>query len=109
MSGVTYHGEYPEGQDYIDHRGYRFERGKPTSITDKAELRKFAGNRFFKTPESDKDEVEQGKDEAEAAEVQSLQTWLNEHEVPFHHRTGLSKLRELKEDYEKRVTEAQAD
>lgn len=109
MSAVTYHGEYPDGQDYIDHQGYRFERGKSTSVTDKTDLAKLAANRFFKTPQSDKEEVEQGQDEAEVAEAQTLQTWLREHEVPFHHKLGLSKLRDLKEDYEKRVAEAQAD
>lgn len=101
MTSVTYHGELPDGQDSIEQHCYVFERGKSVNVTNAEHLRKLAGNRFFKVAgKSDKELVEQGKDEAESAEVQSLQDYLREQNVPFHHKAGLTKLRDLKEAHE---------
>lgn len=105
MSVVTYHGEYPEGQvdgegePFIVQQGYTFNPGKGVKVTDKHDLLELTKNRFFKTPDSDKEEVEQAKAEAEEAELHTLQAWLDDHEVPYHHRAGLEKLRTLKNDY----------
>jgi len=116
MSGVTYHGEYPlgvedeDGNPFIVQHGYTFVKGgKSVSVTDKALLAKFQGNRFFKTEGSDKEDVEQGKDEAEQAELVTLQTYLADEGVPFHRNTGVGKLREMKEAHEKAIALAQAD
>lgn len=106
MSAVTYHGEYPEGQEdgegkrYIEQYGYTFVEGKSVDVKEKDLLAKFAGNRFFKVPESDKDEIERGKGEAEKAELEATQAWLREHKVPFHHRANLDTLKGLRADYE---------
>lgn len=113
MSAVTYHGQFPDGQErdgdpYIEQYGYTFVGNKSVNVTDEVHLRKFAGNRFFKVAgKSDKDAVEQGQDEAEKAEAESLREWLNEHQVPFHHKLGLEKLRDLKEAYLKAQDKAQ--
>ncbi len=107
MATVTYHGEFPEGQDTIVQHGYEFERGgKGVKVEEKDLLAKFAGNRFFKTEGADADEVKRGKDEAEAAELQTLKDWLNDHQVPFHHKAGLEKLRGMKADYEMQTQKA---
>lgn len=108
MASVKYHGEFPEGKDTIIQHGYEFEAGKSVSVTDKDHLAKFAGNRFFEVSgESDKDAVNQGKDDAEKAEVETLQGWLRDHQVPFHHKAGLNTLRKLREDYEAAQLKAQ--
>ena len=110
MAQVKYHGEYPEGADSITQHGFVFEDGKAVNVTDKALIEKFAGNRFFEVSgESDKDQVKQGQADAEKAEVESLQGWLNEHKVPFHHKLGADKLRALKADYLKAQEKAQAE
>lgn len=106
MSAVTYHGEYPadqvneDGKRYIVQHGETFVEGKSVNVTDKALLAKFAGNRFFKTSESDKDAVEQGKDEAEKAEADALRAELVEAGYTPHHRLGLNALRDLKAQHE---------
>lgn len=108
MAQVKYHGEFPEGKDTIEQHGYEFEAGKAVNVTDKTLIEKFAGNRFFEVSgESKKEEVEQGKEEAEQAETESLKAWLNEHQVPFHHKLGADKLRALKADYLKAQEKAQ--
>lgn len=107
MSGVTYIGEYPADSDSIEQYGYTFERGKSVNVTDKAHLAKLSANRFFKTADSDKDQVEAAADEAEQAEIQTLRAYLAEENVPAHHKLGLSKLRDLKEQHEKAKAEAQ--
>lgn len=108
MAGVTYHGEFPEGQDTITQHGYEFSRdGKSVSVTDQEDLAKFARNRFFKTADSEKEQVEAGKEEAEQAETETLKAWLNERNVPFHHRTGLDKLRELAQQHQDAQEKAQ--
>ena len=114
MSAVTYHGEYAglvnaDGDRYIEHGGYVFTEGKSTNVTDKADLRKFASNRFFKAPESDKEDVEQGKDEAELAEIETLRGYLKAENVPSHHKMSLATLRKLKEEHEKAKAEAAAE
>lgn len=110
MAAVSYHGEFPEGQDTIVQHGYEFGRdGKSVNVTEKALLAKFAANRFFKTADSEKDQVDAAKEEAEQAETETLKAWLNERNVPFHHRTGLEKLRDLKADYEKAEAKASED
>lgn len=108
MAQVKYHGEIPEGKESITQHGFEFEAGKAVNVTDKALIEKFAGNRFFEvTGESDKEQVAQGKEDAEKAETETLQAWLNEHHVPFHHRLGADKLRALKADYLKAQEKAQ--
>lgn len=108
MASVKYHGEFPEGKDTITHHGFEFEDGKAVNVTDKALLEKFASNRFFEVSgESDKALVEQGKEDAEKAETESLQAWLRDHQVPFHHKLGNDKLRVLKADYLKAQEKAQ--
>lgn len=115
MSAVTYHGEYPngqvdgEGEPFIVQHGYTFQPGKSVAVTDKADLALFAKNRFFKAPESDKDDVEQGKDEAENAETETLKAYLTAEKVPFHHRAGLKTLRDLKSDHEAAKAKALED
>lgn len=108
MASVKYHGEFPEGKDTITQHGYEFEAGKGVNVTDKDLLQKFAQNRFFEVSgESDKELVEQGKDDAEKAELETLQGWLRDHQVPFHHKEGVAKLREKKAAYEKAQLQAQ--
>lgn len=110
MAQVKYHGEFPEGQDTITQHGYEFEAGKAVNVTDKALIEKFAGNRFFEVSgESDKELVKQGQSDAEQAETETLQAWLREHQVPFHHKLGADKLRALKADYLKAQEKAQAE
>ena len=110
MASVKYFGEFPEGKDTIEQHGYEFEAGKAVNVTDKALVDKFAGNRFFEVSgASDKDQVKQGQADAEQAEVQTLQGWLDEHKVPYHHRLGADKLRALKADYLKAQDKAQAE
>lgn len=114
MSAVTYHGEYGdlvdgEGHRYIEHQGYVFTEGKSTNVTDKGDLRKLAQNRFFKAPDSDKEEVEQGKDEAELAEIETLRGYLKAENVPSHHRMNLDTLQKLKDDHVKAKADAAAE
>ncbi len=112
MSGVTYHGEYPEGQvnedgkRYIVHLGETFVEGKSVSVTDKHTLAKFAGNRFFKTEGSDKDAVEQGKEEADKAEAEAIRAKLAEDGISPHHKVGLAGLRKLRDEHEALKAEA---
>lgn len=113
MASVTYHGEFPEGQvdedgnAFIVHLGQTFTRGgKAVSVSDKAEIAKFASNRFFKTEGSDADDVKDAKAEAEQAEVTALRAWLDDNKVPFHHREGLASLRAKRADYEASVKSA---
>lgn len=108
MASVKYHGEFPEGKDAIEMYGYTFEEGKAVNVTDKDHLEKLAGNRFFEVSgESDKEQVKQGQDDAQKAEVETLQGWLKEHNVPFHHREGVDKLRAKKADWLKAEQKAQ--
>jgi len=110
MASVKYFGEFPEGKDTIEQHGYEFEAGKAVNVTDKALVEKFAGNRFFEVSgASDKDQVKQGQEEAEEARTATLQAWLNDHQVPFHHRAGADKLEALKADYLKAQEKAQAE
>ena len=110
MAAVTYHGEFPEGADTIVQHGYEFSRdGKSVNVSEKELLAKFAGNRFFKTADSEKDDVEAGKAEAELAETETLKAYLRANSVPFHHKQGLASLRDLKESHEAAVAKAQAD
>lgn len=106
MSSVKYHGEYPaeqvdgEGKPFVVQHGYIFTQGESVKVTDEGLLAKFAGNRFFEVSgKSDKDAIEQGKDDAERAETETLKTWLTDHQVPFHHKAGLKTLQRLKDDY----------
>jgi len=105
MSVVTYFGEFPEGQvdeegkPFIVQQGYTFHPGEGVKVTDKHDLLELTKNRFFKAPDSDKEEIEQAKAEAEAAEEQTLRGWLQEHQVPVHHRAGLKALRDAKNEY----------
>lgn len=108
MAQVKYHGEFPEGKDTITQHGFEFEAGKAVNVTDKDLIEKFASNRFFEVSgASDKELVEQGKEDAEKAETESLQGWLREHQVPFHHKLGNDRLRALKADYLKAQEKAQ--
>lgn len=101
MAQVTYHGEYPEGQDTIVQHGYEFSRdGKSVNVTEKDLLAKFAANRFFKTADSEKEDVEQGQEEAEQAEAETLKAWLGENKVPYRANASLANLRKAREDYE---------
>lgn len=108
MTKVTYHGEYPEGRDAITQHGHVFERGKSVDVTDKGVLARFAANRFFEVAgESDKDDVKEGKQEAEQANAERLREWLTAHKVPFHHKLGVTNLQALKDDYLKAEAKAQ--
>lgn len=116
MTSVTYHGEFPLGQEnadgdpYVEQYGYEFAKGKSVNVTDKDVAEKLSTNRFFKVAgESEKDDVEQGKDEAEKAESDTLRTFLADNGVPVHHKAGLTKLRELKADYDKKAAAAAQD
>lgn len=108
MATVKYHGEYPEAGS-ISQYGYSFEPNKGVSVTDEYHLQKFAGNRFFEVSgKSDKDQVEQGQEDAEQAESETLKAYLDEHHVPYRANASLKALRELKADREKALQEAQA-
>lgn len=108
MASVKYHGEFPEGKDTIVQHGYEFEAGKAVDVKEKELVARFASNRFFEVSgASDKEQVKQGQDDAEKAEVQTLQGWLQEHNVPFHHREGVDKLRAKKADWLKAEQKAQ--
>ena len=110
MAQVSYHGEFPEGQDTIVQHGYEFSRdGKSVNVTEKDKLAKFAANRFFKTADSEKEDVEQGQEEAEKAEAETLREYLKRENVPVHHRTGLEGLRKAKADHEKAQQKALED
>lgn len=115
MSGVTYHGEYPEGQvnedgkRYIVQHGETFVEGKSVNVTDKALLGKFAGNRFFKTEGSDKDAIAQGADEADKAEAEAIRASLAEDGINPHHKLGLPALRKLRDEHEALKAEAAKD
>jgi hypothetical protein len=115
MSGVTYHGEYPEGQvnedgkRYIVQHGETFVEGKSVNVTDKETLKKFAGNRFFKTEGSDKDAIAQGADEAEKAEAALIREQLAEDGITPHHKVGLAGLRKLREEHEALKAKASED
>lgn len=108
MSAVTYHGEFPEGQDSIIQHGYTFERGKSVDVKEKDLLAKFASNRFFKAEGSDKDAVDDAKEEADKAEEQTLRAYLAAENVPAHHKLNLKSLRDLKANHEQAKAEAQA-
>lgn len=105
MTAVTYHGEYPDGQaddeglPFIVHEGLTFQPGKSVKVDDKSVLTRLATNRFFKLPDSDKEEIERGMREAEDAEIKTLKAWLDEHRVPYHPKSGLDKLRGHKADW----------
>lgn len=108
MASVKYHGEYPEAGS-IQQYGYTFEPNKSVSVTDDYHLQKFAGNRFFEVSgKSDKEQVEQGQEDAEQAETATLKAYLDEHHVPYRANASLKALRELKADREKALEEAQA-
>ncbi len=110
MAQVKYHGEFPEGAESISQYGYEFEGNKAVNVTDEAHLAKFASNRFFEVSgESDKEQVDQGKADAEKAEEETLRAWLAEHQVPVHHRAGLKALREAKDGWLKAQEKAQAE
>lgn len=106
MAQVTYHGEFPEDKDHIVQHGYTFERGKSVDVKEKDLLAKFVTNRFFKTADSDKSAVEQGQEDADKAEEQTLRAYLAEERVPAHHKLNLASLRKLKADHEKAKAEA---
>ena len=109
MSAVTYIGEFPADSDSIEQYGYTFERGKSVNVTDKTHLEKLSANRFVKTADSDKEQLSAAEDEAEKAEVQTLQAYLRGENVPFHHKQGLSSLRDLKEKHEAAKAKASED
>ena len=112
MSGVTYHGSFPDGQvnedgdRYIDQYGYRFVEGKSVDVKEKEYLSKLAGNRFFKTADSDKDAVDEGKAEGEKAEAESIRAALAEDGIVPHHKLGLPALRKLRDEHEALKAEA---
>lgn len=112
MSAVTYHGGYPDGQEdeegnrYIDQYGYRFVEGKSVDVKEKHFLAKLAGNRFFKTADSDKDAVEEGKAEGEKAEAELIRAKLAEDGIYPHHKVGLAGLRKLRDEHEALKSEA---
>ncbi len=108
MASVKYHGEFPEGKDSIEMYGYVFEGDKAVNVTDEDHLAKFSGNRFFEVSgKSDKEQTALGKEDAEKAELQSLQEWLTAKSVPFHHREGVDKLRAKKAEWLKADAKAQ--
>lgn len=110
MTQVKYHGEFPEGQDYIVQNGVTFEKGKAVNVDDKAVVEKLKTNRFFEVSgESDKDQVKEGQQEAEAAEAESLRGWLTDRQVPFRANASLKSLRDARADYEKAQAEALKD
>ena len=101
MASVKYHGEFPEGRDYIVQHGVTFDRdGKAVSVSDKESLARFASNRFFEvTGESDKEAVEQGKEEAEKAEIQGIRSRLEADGIRPHHLLKLPALQKLEADH----------
>lgn len=108
MANVKYHGEYPEAGE-ITQYGYTFEPSKGVDVKDEYHLQKFAGNRFFEVSgKSDKEQVEQGQEDAEEAEAETLKGFLDEHHVPYRANASLKSLREAKADYDNSVKEAQA-
>lgn len=108
MTEVTYHGEFPEGQDEIVQHGVTFPRGKSVNVTDKDVLEKLATNRFFNVKgESEKAVVDAGVNEAENAESDTLRAWLTDHQVPYHHKMKVDTLRKLKADWESAQAKAQ--
>lgn len=110
MATVKYHGEFPDGQDQIVHMGETFERGKSVTISDKDVLAKLAANRFFEVSgESDKEQVEQGRTEAEDAEAATLRAYLDDHNVPYRANASLANLRTARESYDAQVAKAQAE
>lgn len=110
MTSVKYHGEYPEGRDYIEQYGVRFEQGKAAKVEDKAALEKLATNRFFEVSgESDKDEVKQGQEEAETNEAETLRAYLDSKSVPYRANASVENLRKAKADYDKSVEAARED
>jgi len=115
VSGVTYHGEYPEGQvnddgkRYVVQHGETFVEGKSVSVTDKPTLAKFAANRFFKTEGSDKEAVAGGQAEAEKAEAEAIRAALAEDGISAHHKLGLPALRKLRDEHEALKAEASED
>ncbi len=109
MAQVSYHGEYPEGQDFIEQHGYAFEQGKSVDVKEDYLLSKFAQNRFFKTAKSDKEELQRGEDEAEKAESQTLREYLDDHSVPYRANASLDNLRKAKADYDKSVEAVKED
>jgi hypothetical protein len=112
MSAVTYHGEYPEGQVNEDGKRYivqydeTFVEGKSVNVTDKNLVAKLAANRYFKTEGSDKDAVEQGKEEADKAEAEAIRARLAEDGINPHHKLGLPALRKLRDEHEALKAEA---
>ena len=107
MATVKYHGEYPEAGS-ISQYGYDFEPNKGVNVTDEAHIAKFADNRFFEVSgKSDKEDVQQGQDEAELAEAETLRGYLDENKVPYRANASLKSLRDLKADYDKSKAEAQ--
>ena len=112
MSAVTYHGSYPEGQvnedgdRYIVHQGQTFVEGKSVNVTDKHDLAKLSANRFFKTADSDKEAVDEGKAEGEKAEAESIRAALAEDGIVPHHKLGLPALRKLRDEHEALKAEA---
>lgn len=115
MTSVTYHGDYPEGQVNEDGKRYivqydeTFVEGKSVNVTDKNLVAKLAANRFFKTEGSDKDAVEQGKEEAEKSEAEAIRARLAEDGINPHHKLGLPALRKLRDEHEALKAEAAKD
>lgn len=106
MVKVVYHGEAPNGS--VSQYGYDFEPGKSVEVKDENHLAKLSTNRFFEVAgKSDKDEVKEGQAQAEANEAESLREYLTAENVPFHHRTGLDKLRELAQQHQDAQEKAQ--
>lgn len=113
MAQVKYNGEYPEGQTndagepYIEQYGETFVRGKSVNVKDEATVAKLAANRFFEVSgESDKEQVQAGAQEAEKAQYETTRAWLEERNVPVHHKMNLKTLEGLKADYLKAQAEA---
>lgn len=108
MATVKYNGEFPEGADSIVQHGVTFERGKSANVTDKETLARLSTNRFFEVSgESDKEQVEQGKSEAEQAEADTLRAYLDDKSVPYRANANLASLRKAREDYDAAVAKAQ--
>ena len=101
MASVKYHGEFPEDRDSIVQHGVTFERNKSVNVTDKDVLARLSTNRFFEVSgESDKDQVEQGKDEAEKAEADAIRARLEQDGIRPHHLLKLPALRKLRDEQE---------
>ena len=82
MAFVTYHGEYPADQDFIVHHGYEFRDGDAVEVEDKALLKRFEGNRFFRVSDSEKED-----NEAEAVE---LKEWLDLRGIEYRANASLN-------------------